>query len=181
MPGVLLPFLWLLNGLLFLFWLLVENTPVLLLLTGLIWLTATDTPAQRGWTGAAGALILLGAVLAPAPTSLLAAAMAGVGIAAVRLERFNASEIRWTVTRGLAIYGLMGLAYAAYRHLLIPFMAADPSLAQGQNYLGILTTIGLYVIPVGFLVLIVQRIWAHPPLGSSTDEMLYLYRARGKK
>ena len=175
----LLPFLWLANGFLACAYLLAENALALLLLAPLGWLTATAPGEQRPWTAAAAGLALLACVVAPQPVPLLLLVMAFSALIAILLERFNPAALRWRATGGMALYGLMGLGLSGYQ-ALAPTLNADPMLSQGQAYLGVLVSVAMYLYPLGFLALLAQSIWVHPPLGSSPEGMIHSIRSRGK-
>jgi len=59
---LLLPFIWLLNGILALAYLTVEHITVVLLAFPLYWLISTTEKAQRPWMMGAGAMALAGAM-----------------------------------------------------------------------------------------------------------------------
>ncbi len=174
-----LPFLWIANGVLALVWLLVEHIWVILLVPALTLMVTKAEEPQRPWALAASGLALLASLLAPFPTALLLLLMVGTGLGAVRLERISPQNTHWTVIRGLALYSLVGLGYAAYRAWLVPAMS-DPALLQGQVYLSAIASIALYVFPLGYLVLLAQSLFAHPPIQGQADELIYRYRSRGK-
>ena len=176
----LLPLLWALNGLLAALYLLAENILALLLIPPLAWLLATSPAEQRPWVLAAAGLALLSAALAPQPAPALALLMAVAGVLGVLLERFNPAALRWRAVGGIALYALMGLGFSAYQFLL-PSMGADNALlAQGQRYLNVLISIAMYFYPLGFLALLAQAIWVHPPLAQNPEAMIHTVRSRGK-
>ena len=177
---LLLPFLWLANGLLAAVFLLAENALVLLLLPPLAWLLVSSPPEHRPWTAAACGLALLSAVLAPQPLPALALLMAFSGVAAIWLERFNPAVLRWRVTGGIALYALMTLGFSAFQSFAPALGVDDPMLSQGQHYLGVLASIAMYFYPLGFLALLAQSIWIHPPLAQSPQSLIHSVRARGK-
>ena len=107
--------------------------------------------------------------------------MALAGLIGVLLERFNAAALRWRAVGGIALYALMGLGFAAYQQLAPSLGADDPLLSQGQRYLGILASIAMYFYPLGFLALLAQAIWVHPPLAQSPEGLIHTIRSRGKQ
>jgi hypothetical protein len=46
---------------------------------------------------------------------LLMLVMAAAGLLTTRLEQFNAAAARWNTVRGVALYGLSGLAFTIYQ------------------------------------------------------------------
>ena len=177
---VLLPLLWLANGLLAALFLLAQNALALLLLLPLGWLLLQAPPEQRPWTLAAAGMALSAAALSPQPVPALLLLMAFAGAGGVLLERFNPAALRWRAVGGIALYALMGVGFSAYQ-LLLPSMGSDNALlAQGQRYLNVLISIAMYFYPLGFLALLAQAVWVHPPLAQSPEGMIHTVRSRGK-
>jgi hypothetical protein len=54
-------------------------------------------------------------------------------------------------------------------------------MSQGAGYLNALIGIGMYVIPLGWLAMLTQSIWAHPPAQGTPDALITTIRTRGKK
>lgn len=179
MQGWLLPFLWVANGVLALLWLVVENLWVLLLVPVLARAVVEAPDTQRPWALGTAGLALLAGVLSPSPVAPLLLVMAAAGLAAKRMERISPQNTHWTLVRGLALYSLIGLGYTAYRAWFVPAMS-DPSLLQGQVYLSAIASIALYVFPLGYLALLAQGLFAHPPVSEQADELVFRYRSRGK-
>lgn len=175
----LLPFLWVLNGFLAVLYLLADHALVVLLLPLLGWLALTTLKAQQPWTLAAGGLALAAAVFAPSVVAMFLLLMAGGSVALVRVEKFNPLALRWRITGGLALYALIGLGAALYE-TLAPLLT-DPTLAQGQNYLNVLVSLALWLYPLGFLGMLAQALWVHPPLeGGTPEDILVRTRTRGR-
>lgn len=173
--------LWFLNGLLAILWLIADNLLILAtipLLGVMIWIAP---PEQRPWAGAAAGLSLLGMVAVPFPVPALTLLMAGAGVAGYYLEKFNKPTALWTMIRGVALYGLVALGYGIFRRFFLPTATLDPTVQQGLGYLSIIASISLYIVPLGFLALVAQALFAHPPLQGTPEQMIYHYRARGKK
>lgn len=174
-----LPFLWIANGLLALFWLTVDHLWAILL-SGALGVAVLQAPAQqRTWTLGVAALSLVAGVFAPFPVALLLLVITLAGLGAKRLERLNPQNTHWTLVRGLGLYSLIALGYAAYRNWLVPAMS-DPALQQGQAYLSVIASIALYLFPLGVLALLLQGLFVHPPVQGEADEIIYHFRSRGK-
>jgi hypothetical protein len=75
----------------------------------------------------------------------------------------------------------MTLGFAAFQALSPAIGVDDPMLSQGQHYLGLLASIAMYFYPLGFLALLAQSIWVHPPLSQSPQNLIHSVRARGKE
>ena len=177
---LLLPFTWLLNGILALAYLTVEHITVVLLSLPLYWLVSTTEKAQRAWMMGAGALALAGAMFGSPAVGIWLLVMATSSMLTIRLEKFNPATLRWRVAGGLTAYALIGLGAAIYK-LLAPSMLSDSFFAQGQVYLSTIVGVATIIAPVGFLGMLVQAIWAHPPLEHSPEEMYSQIRTRGRR
>jgi hypothetical protein len=169
----------LLNGFLALLWLLVDHIILALLIIPLAWLGYTAPDEQRPWTLVASGLAMMASAVAPSPVPLLMLVMAVAGGLAIRLEQFNAAAARWNTVRGLALYALAGLGFTVYQGL-IGRSTSSPLLAQGQVYLSAIAAFAMYLIPLGFLALLAQTLWAHPPAPGKPAEMIHTIRSRGK-
>jgi len=170
---------YLLNGFLALLWLLVDHILLALLIAPLAWLSYTAPDEQRPWTLVASGLAILASAAAPSPVPLLMLVMAAAGWAATRLEQFNAAAARWNTVRGVALYGLAGLAFTIYQD--VAARSTESSLLmQGQVYLSAIAAFAMYLIPLGFLVILAQTLWAHPPAPGKPAEMIHTIRSRGK-
>lgn len=173
------PFLWATNGFLALLWLLTDyGWSVLLALA--LGITVWYAPqVQRGWTLGAALLGLVAGLVSPFPVAVLMTVMAAAGQITVRLDKFSPQNTHWTMVRGIALYALVGLGFSAYRAFLLPAMS-DPALVQGQVYLSAIASIALYLLPLGYLALLAQGLFVHPPVDGRADEVIFKYRSRGK-
>ncbi len=173
------PFLWIANGFMALLWLLVDHLWVVLLVPLLGYAVLQAPGNQRGWTLGVALLALVAGAVSPFPVALLLAVMTLAGLVAVRLEKINPQNTHWTLVRGLGLYSLVGLGFTAYRTWLVPAMT-DPALQQGQVYLSAIASIALYLLPLGYLALLAQSLFVHPPVQGEADEIIFRYRSRGK-
>ncbi len=177
-----LPLIWALNGFLLIAYILLEYWTVVLLIAPLTWLTVTTGKSRRPWMLFSCGAALLTAIFAPPVIGVWLLLMAAGSVAALKLERFNPDLLRWRVAGGLAAYALVGLGFLAYRSLA-PVLA-DPSgfFAQGQGYLDVIIGIAVYIFPLGFLGMLVQAIWVHPPIeGASPEDIIYRAQTRGHR
>lgn len=171
---------YLLNGFLALLWLFVDHILLAILIAPLVWLSYTSPDEQRSWSLASGGLAALASALAPAPVPLLMLVMALAGIFATRLEQFNTLAARWNTVRGLALYSLVGLGFTVYQDIA-ERSTGSPLLAQGQAYLSTIAAFAMYLIPLGFLALLAQTLWAHPPVPGKPADLIHTIRSRGKR
>ena len=177
---LLLPLIWMLNGLLALTYLTVEHITVVLLAFPLYWLIATTEKAQRPRMMGAGAMALAGAMFGSLAVGLWLLVMASASVMTIRLEKFNPATVRWRVAGGITAYALIGLGAAIYK-LLAPSMMSDSFFAQGQVYLSTIVGVATIIAPVGFLGMLVQAVWAHPPLEGTPEDMYSQIRTRGRR
>ena len=178
MPDYLLPALWVLNGFLAVLYFLAEHWAAVLSLPPLLWLVWTDRPERRGRMAVAAALAWLAGAVAPAPVPYAVLLMAWAGVAAVRLERHDPLALRWSAARALGLYGLMGLGFLVWR--AIPWQPADPVTGQGLVYVNALVGIAMYAYPLGFLALMAQSAWLHPPMEKPANTIATI-RTRGRR
>lgn len=170
---LLLPFIWLLNGLLALVYSMAGQWISILLIAPLVWLAYRGPVEHRPWLIGAGGLSLLASTLAPMPAPALLLLMAVAGAIALLIERFNPAALHWRITSGLALYALAGLGFAGFQLYLERWASSSLLLAQGQNYFSILAGIAMYGIPIGYLALLAQALLVHPPIpGSGRPEQL---------
>ncbi len=185
------PFLWVVNGLLAVVYMLLDHVLLLVLIPPAAWLVATGPPEHRPWVASAGALALLAGALVPPPVPLILAMMAWAGLGAVRLDRFSPKALRWRVSGGIALYALAALGfagYAAYTSRLDPRAwsavvaggEAASVVEQGRAFLSTIAVWGLWVIlPLGYLALLLQGVFVHPPTLATPAAMIHSVRGRG--
>lgn len=180
MPNWILPFLWLINGLLAVLWLMLDNIWAVLLVGALGAAVRQAPDLQRPWTVGVSVLALAAAVASPFPVALFLLVIVLAGLLAVRLERLNPQSVHWLLVRGTGLYSLVGLGYVAYHAWLLPSMS-DPALQQGQIYLSAIASIALYLFPLSVVALLAQGLFVHPPVqGGGADEIIYRLRSRGR-
>jgi hypothetical protein len=180
--ALLLPFYWLINGVLALVFSLAGHWLSILLIPPLAWLAFRGPHEHRPWVIGAGVMGLLASVLAPMPVPALLLLMAVSGGIAMLLERFNPASLHWRITSGLALYALAGLGFAGFQLYLERWASASLLIAQGQNYFSILVGIAMYGIPIGYLALLAQALLVHPPIPGSgkPEELINNLRARNE-
>jgi hypothetical protein len=181
MNPALLPLTWLLNGLLVVVYFIVDHLAVALLIPVLAWLGVTAPREQQKWFAVAASGALVTAVLTPSPVPILMLILATGGALAAIAERFNPAAIRWLVTRGLALYSLIGVAFLAYQTWMRGQAVGGEGLFErGQAYIDVIAGIAVYAFPLGVLAWMAQAIFAHPPALGRPADMLYTIRSRGK-
>jgi hypothetical protein len=189
--SVIEPLTWLVNGVLAVIYVLFGHVFILLLLPPLAYLVGWAPREHRPWIAASGILALTAAGLVPPPVPLLLTLLASAGALAVRLDRFSPKALRWRATGGLALYALAALGfsgYAAYASRidsnawagLVAGGEAAAIVGQGRAFLSTLAVWGLWVIlPVGYLALMLQGIFVHPPTSASPAALIHAVRGRG--
>jgi hypothetical protein len=149
---------------------------------------------QRPWISGVGALAILAALLSPAPMPVIMTVLAVAAALAVRLDGYGPDGLRWRVTAGLALYALAALAYLAYGWYLDGQDAvawakalggqgeAQTTLAQGRAFVETLARWGLWlIVPLGFLSMLVQGLFVHPPAPQRPEELVSTIRTRGQR
>jgi len=172
--------IWVANGFLAIAYSLVDHATALAFAAAVIAFIATTAHEQRSWAAGTGILAMAASLLAPSPVPLFLLVMIGGGWAAVSLERYNRPAQRWNVIRGLALYALAGLGFMLYRNMgLGESVMSDPMMANGAGYLNAIIGIAMYVIPLGFLAMVAQSVWAHPPAIGNPADLITKVRTRG--
>ena len=173
---------WTINGFLVIVYYAVEHIQTLALATATLLFVNYTPQEQRGWAVMSGGLAIVASLFAPAPVPLFLLLMSLAGWAGQWLEQYNKPANHWNTIRGQALYATAGLGFAFYRNFgLGSSIASDPMMSQGAGYLNALIGIGMYVIPLGWLAMLTQSIWAHPPAQGTPDALITTIRTRGKK
>lgn len=174
--------MWTINGFLVVVYYGADHILTIVLAVATILFAAYTSKEQKGWAVGSGAMAILASLLAPAPVPLFLLIMSLAGWAGGWLEQYNKPAQHWNTIRGQALYALAGLGFALYRNFgLGSSIASDPMMSQGAGYLNALVGISMYVIPLGWLAMLTQSIWAHPPAQARPDELITTIRTRGKK
>jgi hypothetical protein len=172
--------IWIVNGFLAILYSLIDHWTALAFLAAVTAFIVMASTEQRRWALGAGLLSIAASLVAPSPVPLFLLVMILGGWTAVVLEKYNPPAQRWNVIRGLALYALAGLGFTLYRDLgLGESVLADPMMSQGANYLNAIIGIAMYVIPIGFLGMLAQSIWAHPPAPGTPSDLITKIRTRG--
>ncbi len=162
-----LPLLWLVNGFLVTCYFLADHWPTVLAVPLAAWLLAGERRERRPLGLAALTAALAATVFAPNPVPYAVGLMLLAGAVAVQVERHDPLALRWQAYRALGLYGLIGLGFRLWR--LLPADFTDPSLVTGMGYLDAIIGIAMYVYPLGYLALLAQSFFVHPPLGRPED------------
>jgi len=174
------PFVWVLNGLLVTLYLLAEHWQTVLLLPFLGYLALRGPAEHQRWAIGISLLATVVSLFAPPPVSLLLLVMAVAGSIAISFEHFNPASLHWRSLSGLALYALVGIGVTLFQAYANSAAVDTMLLAQGQVYIGILGAIGLYGVPLGYLALLAQNLFVHPPIpgGSRPEQLVNTLRAR---
>ncbi len=181
---LLLPFVWVLNGLLGLVWLGLDNLALALLIPLLAWLyrlvgeRLQEAQARRMRQALlpVGGLGLAAVLFAPSPAPYLLAGLAAVGCFVVRVDNYRPDESAWETIQNLLLYALVGLG----ARVLLWAMDAQPadSLIAGVNYLAVLTGFALWGMPVAQAGLLIKNLLAHAPTGAAPASVIERARER---
>lgn len=181
MNGIVQEVIQVVNGFLVILFYAVDHLLLIMLACSSIGFSIHAPREQRLWAASSAGLAVLASLLSPFPVPFFLLLISAAGWAGHWLERYNRSAQDWNVVRGQAMYSLAGLGFAVYRASGIPEVpTGDPMLSQGAVYLSGLIGIAMYVIPLGWLVMFVQSIWAHPPSQGGPESLITSIRTRGK-
>ncbi len=182
MNDILAGVIWTVNGFLVIVYYAVEHTQIIVLAIAAILFAAYTSREQKVWAVGSGTLAILASLIAPAPVPLFLLIISLAGWVGQWLEQYNKPAQHWNTIRGQALYALAGLGFGLYRNFgLGSSIASDPMMSQGAGYLNALIGISMYVIPLGWLAMLTQSIWAHPPAQGTPDALITTIRTRGKK
>jgi len=173
---------WTVNGILVIVYYAAEHIQTVLLAISALLFAGNTAQEQRGWAVGSGVFAILASLFAPAPVPLFLLVISLAGWAGQWLEQYNKPANHWNTIRGQALYATAGLGFALYRNFgLGASIANDPMMSQGAGYLNALIGIGMYVIPLGWLAMLAQSVWAHPPAQGTPDALITTIRTRGKR
>jgi hypothetical protein len=176
-----LPFIWLLNGFLAVVYLTLENIVTVALIPGLVWLVMLIPVVQRAWILAAAILSIVAGLSAPSVVGIWLLLMVYGSILAIKLEKFNVESLSWRIISGIAAYVLIGLGFSIYQGLAPSLSDPYGTFAQAKGYLDVIITIAVFLGPLGFVGLLVQSLFAHPPLEGRPEDIVYNVRTRGQQ
>ncbi len=180
--NILAGIIWTINGFLVIVYYAIEHIQTLVLATTTLLFVNYSAQEQKVWAVGSGIFAILASLIAPAPVPLFLLIMSLAGWAGQWLEQYNKPANHWNTIRGQALYATAGLGFALYRNFgLGASIASDPMMSQGAGYLNALIGISMYVIPLGWLAMLTQSIWAHPPAQGTPDSLITTIRTRGKK
>ena len=174
--------IWTINGFLVIVYYAADHLEAIVLAIAVILFAAYTSKEQKVWAVGSCAMAIMASLFAPAPVPLFLLVMSLAGWAGHWLEQYNKHAQHWNTIRGQALYSLAGLGFALYRNFgLGSSIASDPMMSQGAGYLNALIGISMYVIPLGWLAMLTQSIWAHPPAQGTPDALITTIRTRGKQ
>lgn len=183
---LLLPFVWVLNGLLATLYLLAEHFALVAVLPLLAYILVSSTKRlgtegqaqvmRPALLGAAG-LALTAVVFAPKPVPFLMAGLLGVGAIALRLDSYRPDETLWSLIQSVILYALVGLG-ARVLTFLLENGGAD-MVNGGVNYLLVLVSFALWLMPITQAGMLIKNLLVHAPAGA--DPYTVISRARERR
>ncbi len=183
---LLLPFVWVLNGFLATLYLLAEHFALVVVLPLLAYLIVSSTKRlgtegqaqvmRPALLGAAG-LALAAVVFAPKPVPYLMAGLLGVGAVVLRLDGYRPDETLWSLIQSVILYALVGLGARVLLFLLAN--GGDEFLNGGVNYLAVLVSFALWLMPITQAGMLVKNLLVHAPTGA--DPYTVITRARERR
>jgi len=188
--SIFLPFLWALNGVLAIIYILMENLMTVALLAVLIWMLLSLKPfanvyyAERikSFLLVTGVLSLIMSVIAPTPAPFFLLVMPLFAMASLYLglSRTNPADIYWNYAQTALIYnGAIVLFIFLEKNLgQASGTSGEMYLLQGQNYVGLIGGIAMYGIPVFFMASIAKEYLAHKPQQEPIDMLTTIRDAR---
>jgi len=161
--------LWCLNGLLvtaYILWqvkwiALLGLVSVVLILMLPRWIGDYEARIMKVWIDGSLLLLLVSSAFVSGTFALLSFLIILFSILAIIMDRFHPAQTAWKLVYGALGYALIGIGYL----LLTRYLGNDPTLdgfqLQGQNYLGVMAGILLYLYPVGYIALLFKDLTLH--------------------
>ena len=174
--------IWVINGLMVLLFSTADHLLTLALLASIGAFVLVSPDEQRSWAIGAGVLSVVASALSLSPIPIFLLIMSFGGWVALVMEKYNRPALRWNIIRGISIYAVSGMAYSVYRGSgASAALATDPQMAQGAVYINMIAGVAMYAIPLIFMGMLTQSIWAHPPApGGRPAQLIGRIRTRGK-
>lgn len=170
--NLLLPFIWLLNGILAILYALLEHGMTILMFVPMGYLfirlprlAGPGAAAMRPWFLGACVLSVLTSMLAPAPAPVMLVLMYVISSLAARTEKYRPDETTWTVIQGTLLYCLIGLGAAFYAWYAQALSNPPP--------IGMLVAFALWGYPIGFVAFLVKSLLAHAPTPGGGPQNIY--------
>ena len=175
MDSILLPFLWALNGVLAVTYILAENLLTVGLLVVMAWMLLSLKPFANAYYAerikvfllVTGVVSLIMSVIAPAPAPFFLLVMPLFAMISLYLglSRSNPADVFWHYAQtGLIYNGAIVLFMFLESNLgQTSGTSGEMYLLQGQNYVGLMGGIALYGIPVFFMASVAKEYLAHKP------------------
>lgn len=190
MDSIFLPFLWALNGVLAVIYILAENLLTVGLLGVLIWMLLSLKPFANAYYAerikvfllvtAVASLVMSVIAPSPAPFFLLVMPLFAMSSLYMGLSRTNPADIYWNYAQTALIYNGAIVLFMFLESNLGQTSGTSGAmyLLQGQNYIGLLGGIAMYGIPVFFMASVAKEYLAHKPQQKPEDMLTTIRDAR---
>jgi hypothetical protein len=188
--SIFLPFLWALNGVLAVTYILAENLLTVGLLGVLTWMLLSLKPFANAYYAeriksfllVTGVVSLVMSVIAPAPAPFFLLAMPLFAMVSLYmgLSRTNPADIFWNYAQTALIYNGAIVLFMFMEGNLgqTSGTSGEMYLLQGQNYVGLIGGIAMYGIPVFFMASVAKEYLAHKPQQEPFDMLTTIRDAR---
>jgi len=188
--SIFIPFLWALNGVLAIAYILAENLLTVGLLVVLVWMLFSLKPFANAYYAeriksfllVTGIVSLVMSVIAPSPAPffLLVMPLFAMGSLHLGLSRSNPADIFWNYAQTALIYNGAIVLFMFLESNLgrASGTSGEMYLLQGQNYVGLVGGIAMYGIPVFFMASIAKEYLAHKPQQEPIDLLTTIRDAR---
>lgn len=169
---LLLPFIWLLNGILAILYAILGHGMTIMMLVPMAYLfvrlpalAGPGAVAMRPWLLGACVLSVLVSLIAPAPAPVMLVLMYVISSLAARTEKYRPDETTWTVIQGVMLYCLIGLGAAFYNWYAQTLVNPPP--------IGNLVALALWGYPIGFVAFLAKSLLAHAPTPGGGPQNIY--------
>ncbi|MCD4751659.1 MAG: hypothetical protein K8R40_01175 [Anaerolineaceae bacterium] len=181
--------IYILNGFLIVTFLMVEHIySVLSLLTLLIlviflsrWIGTHEGRLLRPWLFFSGIFLVIVSLFSSPPVPLFSLLIIAATVFALvlKLDPFQPAQMAWKLVYGASGYGLIALGTPLLETYMSNTDLASSYSMQGQNYLGMLAGVLLFLFPVGYVALLVKDLFLHKTQVAPA-QMVELVRTRGQ-
>ena len=125
------------------------------------WIGKHEAAILGKWIYTSFLLLAIVSISLPETHGFLCALIVISSIVAIRLDQFHPAQSAWKFVYGAVGYSLVGGGYLLFNDFFTQGTTMDGFLLQGQNYLGVLVGVLMYLFPIGYIALLFKDMLLH--------------------